>query len=81
MHCLGFRFVMKALISSQFGYCPLIWMFHNRKFKFESIRDRLRFVYNDHKTTFSELLKKDNSDKKITLLYIIKTSNTSNRNL
>ena len=24
------RIIMKAFIESQFGYCPLIWMFHNR---------------------------------------------------
>ena len=58
------RLIMKAFISSQFGYCPLIWMFHNRKLnsRINRIQERsLRFVYNDHKSTFSELLKKDNS--------------------
>ena len=24
------RMIMKAFIESQFGYCPLIWMFHSR---------------------------------------------------
>ena len=24
------RIIMKAFIESQFGYCPLIWMFHSR---------------------------------------------------
>ena len=24
------RIIMKAFIESQFGYCPLVWMFHNR---------------------------------------------------
>ena len=24
------RIIMKALVHSQFGYCPLIWMLHNR---------------------------------------------------
>ena len=24
--------VMNAFFSSQFGYCPLVWMFHNRIF-------------------------------------------------
>ena len=24
------RLVMKAFINSQFGYCPLVWMFHSR---------------------------------------------------
>ena len=25
------RTLMKAFIESQFGYCPLTWMFHSRK--------------------------------------------------
>ena len=25
------RVIMKAFINSQFGYCPLDWMFHSRK--------------------------------------------------
>ena len=25
------RIIMKAFINSQFGYCPLVWMSHNRK--------------------------------------------------
>ena len=25
------RMIMKYFILSQFGYCPLIWMFHSRK--------------------------------------------------
>ena len=25
------RVVMKAFIISQFGYCPLVWMFHSRR--------------------------------------------------
>ena len=24
------RIIMKAFIESQFGYCPLVWMFHSR---------------------------------------------------
>ena len=27
------RLIMKAFINSQFGYCPLIWIFHNRTLK------------------------------------------------
>ena len=26
------RMIMKAFIESQFGYCPLVWMFHSRSF-------------------------------------------------
>ena len=25
------RILMKTFVESQFGYCPLIWMFHSRK--------------------------------------------------
>ena len=25
------RLILKAFRESQFGYCPLIWMFHSRK--------------------------------------------------
>ena len=25
------RIIMKYLVTSQFGYCPLIWMFHSRR--------------------------------------------------
>ena len=24
------KIVMKSIIQSQFNYCPLVWMFHNR---------------------------------------------------
>ena len=27
------RLIMKTFIQSQFGYCPLVWMFHNRELK------------------------------------------------
>ena len=55
---------MKSFITSQFGYCPLIWMFHSRALnnKINSIHDRaLRIAYNDNQSTFEELLSKDNS--------------------
>ena len=55
---------MKSLIKSQFRYCPLIWMFHSRALnnKINSIYERaLRITYNDSKSTFEELLNKDNS--------------------
>ena len=31
MSCRQKKQIMNAFITSQFGYCPLIWMFHNRK--------------------------------------------------
>ena len=58
------RLIMKAFITSQFGYCPLIWMFRSRALnnKINSIHERtLRITYNDRTSTFEELLNKDNS--------------------
>ena len=55
---------MKAFIESQFGYCPLIWMFHSRSLnnKINRIHERaLRITYNDKSSSFQDLLKKDNS--------------------
>ena len=56
--------VMKAFIHSQFGYCPLVWMFHSRKLnnRINDIHERaLRIVYNDYTSTFEILLQKDES--------------------
>ena len=54
------RSIMKAFICSQFGYCPLVWMFHSRKIN--SLHERaLRVVYRDYKATFCELLSEDKS--------------------
>ena len=60
------RILMKTFVESQFGYCPLIWMFHSRKVnsKINHLQERsLRIVYNDHITSFENLLKKHNSFK------------------
>ena len=54
---------MKAFITSQFSYCPLIWMFHSRSLnnKINRIHERaLRLVYQNN-LSFSELLDLDNS--------------------
>ena len=51
-------------IKSQFGYCPLIWMFHGRGVNNETnhLPERsLRIIYKDNNSSFKELLKKDNS--------------------
>ena len=56
--------IMKSFVTSQFGYCLLIWMFHSRRLnnKINSIHERaLRITYQDHISTFEELLNKDNS--------------------
>ena len=55
---------MKAFVESQFGYCPLIWMFHSRGLnnKINRIHERaLRITYKDKSSTFQELLEKGNS--------------------
>ena len=55
--------LMKAFIESQFGYCPLAWMFCGRQQNNEinDLHERtLRIVYNDNKSTFENLLELDN---------------------
>ena len=56
--------LMKAFITSQFNYCPLIWMFNSRELsnRINRIHERaLRLVYQDNSLSFAELLEKDNS--------------------
>ena len=55
---------MHAFVKSQFGYCPLVWMFHNRKLnnRINKIHERAHSIaYNDHDSSFDKLLEKDNS--------------------
>ena len=50
--------IMNAFISSQFGYCPLVWVFHSRMLnnRINKIHERaLRIVYNDDQSSFNEL--------------------------
>ena len=58
------RALMRAFITSQFQYCPLIWMFHSRQLnqKINKIQERaLRITFKDTESTFSELLQKDSA--------------------
>ena len=57
------RVIMKSFMTSQFGYCPLTWMFHSRALnnKINSIHDRALRIISDSKSTFEELLNKSNS--------------------
>ena len=57
------RMTMKVFIASEFGYCPLVYMLHNRKLnRVNKLHERaLRIVYQDYASSFTELLKKDNS--------------------
>ena len=65
-HCMDLnkrRNLIKAFITSQFNYFPLIWMFHSRSLnnKINRIHERaLRLVYQNN-LSFSELLDLDNS--------------------
>ena len=45
------RVLLKGFVESQFGYCPLTWMFHSRKAnsRINHIHERaLRIVYKDN---------------------------------
>ena len=56
--------IMASFILSQFGYCPLVWMFHSRKMnnRINRIHERsLRIVYQDYHASFEELLESDSS--------------------
>ena len=58
------RMVMNAFFNSQFNYCPLIWMCHNRMTnrKINRLHERcLRIIYNDKQSSFKMFLEKDSS--------------------
>ena len=58
------KLIMNAFITSQFGYCPLVWMFHSREMnnRINRIHERsLRIVYKNKQSTFQELLDRDKS--------------------
>ena len=55
---------MKAHIISQFGHCPLAWMFHSRGLnnKINSFHERtLSITYGHRLSSFQDVSKKDNS--------------------
>ena len=63
------RKIMQSFTMSQFGYCPLIWMNHNRSINnnINRIHERpLRTAYRGKKSTFKELLEKD----KLVFIYV-----------
>lgn len=60
MSCRQKKIIMNAFISSQFSYCPLIWMCHSRSLNthINRIHERaLRIVYDDNHSSFEQLLK------------------------
>ena len=58
------RTLMNAYFMLQFGYCPVVWMNHSRSLnnRINTLHERaLGLVYYDFTSSFTELLKKDNS--------------------
>ena len=53
---------MKAFITSQFSYFPLIWMLHSRILNDHVILERvLVLTYKDNQSSFTEPLENDDS--------------------
>ena len=55
---------MNAYFTSQFSYCPLIWISHSRSNnrKINNLHERcLRIIYNEKQSFFNELLNRENS--------------------
>ena len=64
MHLIIRSFLINSFFTSQFSYCPLIWMCHSRTAnnKINKLHERcLRIVYNDEKLSFKELSQTDKS--------------------
>ena len=58
------RTLLNAFFNSQFNYCSLIWMCHNRENnnKINGLHETcLRILYNDKGSSFNALLEKDGS--------------------
>ena len=63
------RLIFKVFITSQFNYCPLVWMFHTKQLnnQINSLHEKvLRVTYQDRNLSFSELL---NPDKSVSIHY------------
>ena len=58
------KILMKSFVISQFNYCPIIWMYCQRKSNnlINRIHERaLRIADNDYVSNFNQLLEKDDS--------------------
>ena len=58
------RLLLNAFFMSQYDCCQLVWMCHNptKYSKINRLHERcLRFIYNDKKSSFEELLEIDSS--------------------
>ena len=53
--------LMNSFYTSQFNYCPLVWMFHSRTMNIKPIAHEryLRIVYSDKTSSFEKLLEID----------------------
>ena len=78
--------VMNDFFSSQFNYCPLIWMFHNMSLnhKVNRLHGRcLCVIYNDDHSFYDDLLNIGNSvsihDKNLQILAIEMSGYTMNQ--
>ena len=57
------RILVKSFVISQFNYCPIIWMYCQRKSNnlINRIHESaLRIACNDYESNFNQLLEKDN---------------------
>ena len=85
--CLYYHVLDTSFVISHFSYCPLGWMFHNRKSynKINKIHERaLRIIHMDSTSNFENLLIKSNSvsihqrNLQLLLIEIYKTVNNLN---
>ena len=54
---------MTAFISSEFGYCSLVWLFHRMKLNSRVKKPHyraIRIFYEDYASLFTEFLEKNN---------------------
>ena len=81
------KLTITSFVMSHFSYCPLVWMFHDRKSnnKISKIHERaLRIIHKDSISNFEELLIKSNSvsvhqrNLQLLLTEIYKTVNNLN---
>ena len=58
------RILFKIFRTSQFSYCPFVWMYHSKELnnRINNLHERvLRIVYKDKKSDLETLLKNDKS--------------------
>ena len=57
------QILIHVFLKAKFNYCPVIWMFYSRSWndKINRLHERcLPIIYNDKRSSFEELLIKDN---------------------